>query len=38
MKEHKLNLFGFRVLRRIIIFERDEITGVSRKLHNEGLH
>jgi hypothetical protein len=31
-------MFENRVLRRIFGLRRDEVTGVLRKLHNEGLH
>jgi hypothetical protein len=38
MKEHRLRVFQNRVLRRIFLLERDEMTGGWRKLHNEELH
>jgi hypothetical protein len=31
-------VFGNRVLRRIFVPKRDEVTGGWRKLHNEELH
>jgi hypothetical protein len=37
-EEHRLRVFGNRVLRRIFGQKRDEVTGESRKLHNEELH
>jgi hypothetical protein len=37
-EEHRLRLFGNRVLRRIFGSKRDEETGEWRKLHNEELH
>jgi hypothetical protein len=37
-EEHRLRVFGNRVLRRIFGPERDEVTGGWRKLHNEELH
>jgi hypothetical protein len=36
--EHRLGVFENRVLRRIFGPKRDELTGGSRKLHNEELH
>jgi hypothetical protein len=38
MEEHRLSIFENRVCRRIFGPERDEVTGGSRKLHNEELH
>jgi hypothetical protein len=39
MKEaHKLSVFEKKMLRRIFGSKRDEVTGSSRKLHNEELH
>jgi hypothetical protein len=35
---HRLRVFENRVLRRIFVLKRDEVTGGWRKLHNEGLH
>jgi hypothetical protein len=35
---HRLRVFENRDLRRIFYPKRDEVTGDSRKLHNEGLH
>jgi hypothetical protein len=35
---HRLRVFENRVLRRIFIPKRDEVTGEWRKLHNEVLH
>jgi hypothetical protein len=37
-EEHILRVFENRVLRRIFGPKRDEVTGNSRKLHNEELH
>jgi hypothetical protein len=37
-EEHRLRVFEKRVLRRIFDPKRDEVTGDSRKLHNEELH
>jgi len=37
-KECRLKLFANRVLRRIFMDKRDEVTGEWRKLHNEELH
>jgi hypothetical protein len=37
-EEHRLRVFGNRVLRRIFGPKRDEVTGEWRKLHNEELH
>jgi hypothetical protein len=37
-EEHTLGVFENRVLRRIFIPKRDEVTGEWRKLHNEELH
>jgi hypothetical protein len=36
-EEHRLRVFGNRVLRRIFGPKRDEVTGDWRKLHNEEL-
>jgi hypothetical protein len=36
-EEHRLRVFGNRVLRRILGPKRDEVTGEWRKLHNEEL-
>jgi hypothetical protein len=36
--EHRLRVFENRVLRRIFVPKRDEMTGEWRKLHNEELH
>jgi hypothetical protein len=38
MEEHRLTLFGNRMLRRIFVPKRDEVTEEWRKLHNEELH
>jgi hypothetical protein len=38
MEEHRLRVFESRVLRRIFVPERDEVTGEWRKLHIEELH
>jgi hypothetical protein len=37
-EEHRLRVFENRVLRRIFVPKRDEVTGEWRKLHSEGLH
>jgi hypothetical protein len=37
-EEHRLRVFGNRVLRRIFGPKIDEVTGEWRKLHNEELH
>jgi hypothetical protein len=37
-EEHRLKVFGNRVLRRIFGPKRDEVTRGWRKLHNEELH
>jgi hypothetical protein len=37
-EEHRLRVFENRVLRRIFVPKRDEVTGEWRKLHNEELH
>jgi hypothetical protein len=37
-EEHRLGVFGNRVLRRIFGPKRDEVTGEWRKLHNEELY
>jgi hypothetical protein len=37
-EEHRLRVFENRVLRRIFIPKRDEVTGEWRKLHSEELH
>jgi hypothetical protein len=36
-EEHRLRVFGNRVLRRIFGPKRDEVTGEWRKLNNEEL-
>jgi hypothetical protein len=36
--EHKLRVFEKRVLRRIFVPKRDEVTESWRKLHNKELH
>jgi hypothetical protein len=36
-EEHRLRVFGNRVLRRIVGPKRDEVTGEWRKLHNQEL-
>jgi hypothetical protein len=36
-EEHRLRVFGNRVLRRIFGLKRDEVTTEWRKLHNEEL-
>jgi hypothetical protein len=37
-EEHRLRIFGNRMLRRIFGPKRDEVTGGLKKLHNEELH
>jgi uncharacterized membrane protein len=37
IKEHRLRMFGNRVLRRIFGPKGDKVTGGWRKLHNEEL-
>jgi len=37
-EERRLRVFENMVLRRIFRPKRDEVTGESRKLHNEELH
>jgi hypothetical protein len=37
-EEHRLRVFGNRVLRNIFGSQRDEITGERRRLHNEELY
>ena len=37
-EEHRLRVFENRVLRRIFVAKRDEVTGEWRKLHNEELN
>jgi hypothetical protein len=37
-EEHRLRIFGNRVLRRIFGPKRDEVTGEWRRLHNEELN
>jgi hypothetical protein len=37
-EEHRLRVFENKVLRRIFVPKRDEVTGEWRKLHNEELH
>jgi hypothetical protein len=37
-EEHRLRVFGNRVLRRIFGPKRDEVSGEWRKLHNKELH
>jgi hypothetical protein len=37
-EEHRLRLFENRVLRRIFVPKREEVTRGWRKLHNEELH
>jgi hypothetical protein len=36
-EEHRLRVFENRVLRRIFVPKRNEVTGDGRKLHNEEL-
>jgi hypothetical protein len=37
-EEHRLRVFENRVLRRIFVRKKDDVTGKWRKLHNEELH
>jgi hypothetical protein len=37
-EEHRLRVFENRVLRRIFVPKRDEVTDERRKLHNKELH
>jgi hypothetical protein len=37
-EEHRLSLFENRVLKKIFVPKRNEVTGGWRKLHNEELH
>jgi hypothetical protein len=37
-EEHRLRVFESRVLRRIFVPKRDEVTGDWRKLYNDELH
>jgi hypothetical protein len=37
-EEHRLRVFGNRVLRRILGPKKDEVTGEWRKLHSEEVH
>jgi len=37
-EEHWPTVFGSRVLRKIFVSERFEVTGEWRRLHNEELH
>jgi hypothetical protein len=37
-EEHRLRVFESRMLRRIFVPKRDEVTGGWRELHNEELH
>jgi hypothetical protein len=37
-EKHRLEVFEYRMLRRIFGPKRDEVTGEWRKLHNEELH
>jgi hypothetical protein len=37
-EEHRSRVFENRVLKRIFVPKRDEVTGGWRKLHNEELH
>jgi hypothetical protein len=37
-EEHRLRVSENRLLRRIFVQKRDEVTGGWRKLHNEELH
>jgi hypothetical protein len=37
-EEHRLRVSENRVLRKIFVMKRDQVTGGWRKLHNEELH
>ena len=37
-EEHRLRLFENKVLEKIFVVKRDEVTGKWRKLHNAKLH
>jgi hypothetical protein len=37
-EEHRLRVLQNRVLRKILEFKRDEVTGEYRRLHNEELN
>ena len=37
-EERRLRRFGYRVLRRIFLGKKDEVTGEWRKVHNEELN
>jgi hypothetical protein len=37
-EEHRLRVFENRVLRKVLGPKRDEVTGKSRRLHNEELY
>jgi hypothetical protein len=37
-EEYRLMVYENRLLRRIFVPQRGEMTGRKRKLHNEGLH
>jgi hypothetical protein len=37
-EERRLRMFENRVLRKIFVPRRDEVTGEWRRLHNEELH
>jgi hypothetical protein len=37
LKESRLRLFAYRVLRRLLGLKKDEVTGEWRKLHKEEL-
>ena len=37
-EEHRLRVFENRVLRKILVFKRDEVTGECMRLHNEELN
>jgi hypothetical protein len=38
MEERKMRLIEVRVIRRIFVPKRDELTGECRKLHNEEIN
>jgi hypothetical protein len=37
-EEHRLKMFENRLLRKVLRYKRDEVTGEWRRLHNEELY
>jgi hypothetical protein len=37
-EKHKLRVFGYRVVRKILVYKREGVTGEWRKLHNDELN